>query len=1552
MATVLPDEVSQTTIDNISRFGKNFKMRIFMHQDSVQFDAAGAGYTSGTGIYDFGRRVWVTNIDPLIFSARNGLKVEYEDENGNFITALSTIFTVATVTPSVSLKVSIYTKKIRVTGFTEADDTDDLFPISCKVDTEKKWDVTRNINSNVDINTAASPIDANIVLPFISIGLLNEDGRWNKNRTDHFVKAYEDLVAGEILNTSTTKGLTLLVKRGTRVSCEVMFLGQSFEEDDWILIGVFFARKWKTTSVSGEAAWNAKTPIKSPVLEGDSPEDIIERWISRDDEGTIIPFNKSGSEEVITVDEEVIGEIRFEPVDALIIHNGKNVYASCVDNLYLFTAERFTQPINVGKSFGFQIYRSSHDGSNRELIGFVEAICAQFQSNPTISDGQQNFTFQQYVDSGAAGPATAPSGFNSNDGTTSKYVRDIHLVADDEYLWITYLGMAQAHFQWVGSNTEDVYYWQQESAIFRLSKDGSGWGNYFGAQRFHAPVAVPQSVRTVQLEWRFEPYRKFSDGYLQVNKDFLDDSSPFTPLIWGPITLFDDNGTEKLLVIRQRQRETTNVNQHYWKQPKEITLATLGAKINDVAASFHIHAIMDRADISYPIMFRDVSGAVFRAGSIDKDGSGDFFINTFGQATVASRFKSMSYIGGSIYRSSDGYLYATEHVDADGVVEFYQSLFQLDGYNIIHYEHATRNNFLTYRAPILAIGGADLAKDIIEYNREFVSGDTFATSAFILDLKTGEITLRQFYTASEGETLNISYDFINSFLFFISEAKSRLGTDALGGISQALLDFYHVNDIGQIDHLKFLQKQELPIRHTISEYSKETDDDGEGFTVFGVGTVVVDELNAIEFTPDFDGVVDEIILPLRLEKIGTDLMNPWVAVDIDIFITEAFSGYASTDCETPNSIPNQANTLSLLTGGKLFIDKETVDVGGTDFSPYVWRSWDVSASNRSVVAGSTYAIIFRVSNSGDNFNYHTLAKKVDCLKGQAVRDLIQPAEDVTTFTESWTLTDFSNFGQVPLVIVNVKTTKRELKSVDIVDSLNPIISSGFSSILGGSDSTIAVKDKELVNEFVKTTDYNITYVGGKFIIEFLTFDVDDIIVVQWFDSLFDPIRITDQKAQILQESSEFGDDTQVLRALVVGEKLRPAQVSVRIENRFELHPGINQAIEASTNHLREGESASAVKEWNEKTKQFESEDDTDVNVKFSLEFNDPFVTGTTGYIIEYGKGLSTDHVDANNFTPSDSQPVPQFYKFILTDFGGTSFPDNLYHIMLKRNQYRSWRLATVDDFADMSGNTLNADDDVATNPIDAADIKTAAHFHLKYMNEYYGEKTVDWIAYESQERKYYINKEGIVIQDNSFGSSSPNNPINTVFASKSININLSPVDLIGVPLFEYHNEGGDGDNDLYSTDIKKYMSTRLDRVDILPRGINIKFSNWDNRKKFLDVTIVGFPINLRTKISREIKLPGTDHADAKAIEITNILIQSDNVADKKARQIIDFYGNSDRINLRSSAIYTPRMRVGRIVAITSDPQNLTENLFFVVAANHSLSLQDGFRTELPKLLQI
>lgn len=1550
---ILPNELTSEDISNIERFGKNYKLRVRMWQntDGV-YDASFNDYDNLTGIYDFGMWVWLKKITYTYVGSNDVHILEYEDTNGNWIVA-QTNQNYGDVPSNTTflLQSPLFVKRIRVSTYDKDDRYGTIeYPTLCIASTDQWIDVTNYILGNIYIERNTTSETDQIYLPHTQIELNNDNGMWNINVDGHIFDVYRlDYSTGE--TKQTTADLSTFKKRNTRITVEIKFLGEDWKDANWILISNFFAREWTDKSVKGEAGYIAKTKIETPVVEGEKINDIIEKYLIRNSDGLIIKFNKPETDNTISVINEFVGTTDLEPANPTKLFDGQKIWSHCEDEQFLYYAVRIeTSPASITGVYA-EIYRSSKDGNNPELVGKIFGIAPY-----RLRSGVTEYDFNTY----SLGSET-----NLLGGTSyTRYIRDISQMAvDDEYLYIPITQTMHCLFGYpLPSKLNDI----SENFIYKLKKDGTGWESICGATQTENVIYDEGSHPSDYTMTYTDGQAKYSHGYhYTTNGGTFSDpyrcDFAFDRLFEG-LTIYNDSGVDKLLVCERRRPISgsgawttfrliakdfsTDVDVNDGDTSKTITCILV---YNEDVMFCHWHTFSDGK--SYlGLLYRDVT-------------TGDFTVNSFGYSELFDgRIRSLSFSGDGIYAGGDNYqnLGGYQTVDPNGIVKKYQNIFSVDGYNIIHAQHSENNKFISYPTPIIKVGGFEVAKEFVDYQSESLVGDIYDTIYWVLNLKTGQLIIK--YIAPDETEIRASYDFKESIQFFSIDTESRLGSDSLGQLSLSSSDSYFVTPVGDIEELEGLQTQYISIKESNNNYRDIDEDLGELVSAStsghllawsdGTGFFPEDLLTAIQFVAKNTGIISKIKIPIHLDAYGSKTIR-YETLDIDIYITD---NEVDFEWSPGISIPPDGNYTKILSGGTLYIDFDKLVAGG-DETNYQWIEYDVSAADYEVTAGEKRAIILRISANGpypptgfDNWTYYALAKIVSdsnnicCINSIPNGNVFLGDPDPSGFGWQRYLD-----SSAIMMIVEIQKKKIELKSTDIIDSLNPNISSGFISNLGGSNSTISVNSEDYLTKYVRSVDFNISYSGGKFYIwpSKTTFSLDDIIVVRWYNSKLDLIHVKDTDR--ISESSGHGDQSYFPTVTVKGQRLKPADFSVAIDKSFEISPAVEEILTSENTLAREAE-VSTIKNWTERG--FQDVSQSSESNKFVFEFNDPFVIGSTGYTVDYGNHLSTDKIEAGSYTVPALSDTPAFFKFTITPFIDTD-----YHVMVREEDNLEWRIVTDSDRLDMIDNVI----DTATGTKDPAwigvdpgtPLKDTGEFYLKRMNGYYGRKNVQWIAYTSSDRKFYINEDGAVLHDDNYDISK--SPISSAYPEKSIYVLVRPIDRVGNPLFEFHSESGeDGYDPNAHSSVKKWMCARVNRLSISANGINAIYSNFDEFTKFLNIIVVGFPINKLELIRHERRKPGSEHADSKEITIESQFLQSNQMAQRRANDLIDYWGE-ERAIIKRSKQYDPRIAPGSVVIITSEREGLSSQCFFVrqiIDRFQTGGLSSQLTSELSDILQI
>ena len=1560
MSTILPSEITADIAKNINRFGKNIQLRVKLWKNDTNqlydTDPVGTGdYNTSTGEYSLGERKWIKSI---FFTGINpgddSYAVFYVDDNGNMILAKTS------TTTSVVLEYPVYASTFYLLTYLSTDEVPTYTaPSLVYLMLDVFTDVTKYSGDQVTIIDKVDRFSGEVHLPHIKLSLNNQDNFWNRN-TSIGITSHSEQVDGifDMLDTIAN------YKQNTDARCtiEINFSGENWQMEDWILIANFVVRNWAGKVIEGESAWNAKTKISTPLVEGGMFQDVIEDYIIRDGGELILQFNRPAEEEIITVTDELVGYAEIEPVVPDVLLGTEYIWSHCQDDTHIFYAIRNTAGATGQSGVFFRIYKVLIGGGDSEFIGDIYCIPAKYYYyNPDSAV----YDFEGYF------PDSDSTIYNGN--TCTRYMREIcPMDVDDEYLYIPIVATLKVRYGNTGlGKTINIPY--AESAIYKLRKDGVGWGSVCGSSYQqnqtldHNNVSVNHILTPYVLSFA-DGMKKRSWGYYIpiASSSFADpndaDALTFEEL-YTCVNLYNHNGTMKLLVMKRviGWSGSSGTNTEAYLIPLDLS--------SESYVSYFSSAIFVQSIVSYDedTMFvhyweiGDTHKMSVLMGDVDTTVDQDDEV-----ASVITPGRSMSIIGGSIYIAGQTYDFFGETVGL-GINELYRCAFQLSGYNIVHVG-GDRDRFLSYPIPIVRVGGDSVSDRIVRYDTDRAVGETYSNAGFTLDLKTGLLIIKEM-PPSPGEEFPVtaSYDFVNSFQFFKAEAASRLGAGALSDISAAQKRSYRINEAGVLSELNFVKSQVIPIRGVDIDYYKILEDYDEG-----KNSPLSDDFyefsTLFEFTPDFDGKFVEWRIPIRLYSPYTVPIED-TPIDVDIGIVP------DIDCsdvggdgfiDTP---PNMGSAV-LLASSQVYISQaKTVGNPSLNYSWFYWFSFDVSAADYALEAGRTYGIILRFdTRTGHSLNKYQAFTKVIDSTPSAPQDMSlnrlghQFASSGTGWPPpggSWqTLAQPTEWSMAGLHEVIIKKTKQELDNVDgIIDDVNPDITNSFESIAGGTDSTVIVRDLDSGSKF-PTVAFAISYSGGKYYFEpnESYFGIDNVLLVSWIEAIGDLIKIDDSVSKVknmLSETEQYGDSMLYLSSEVIGRKLSISDVAAIVNKRYEILPGSDLDLEENSDQIKNIK-AVTIEEWNDLENKFEEVDRGLESEKFALTLSDPFIVGTTAYNIKYGKGLNSDNVQSGNWGSSIDHEVPIFYKFAIP----TPYASVDYHIMLRNDLYKSWRVATEQDRNDMEDHTV----DTATGnsypigggPIPDTLIKDTGHFFLKFMNNRYGLRTVYWFTYESEERRFFINRDGVVIEDTAFSATDPRNPAPSGYPSKTMNVVITPMDYAGNPLFEFHHDSGvDGYSASYHADINRNMSTRINRAELHSRGVNLKFSNFGSIKQFLEMNLLGYPVNTMTNIKSVRRNPGYNHADAKVIRVDTDLIQSRHVSDRKAAENLYIWGEERSIYSRALN-YDPRLRPGITLIINSPEMGFDNYLFHVFDAQHNLTLNPGgaISTNLPSMLQL
>ena len=141
------------------------------------------------------------------------------------------------------------------------------------------------------------------------------------------------------------------------------------------------------------------------------------------------------------------------------------------------------------------------------------------------------------------------------------------------------------------------------------------------------------------------------------------------------------------------------------------------------------------------------------------------------------------------------------------------------------------------------------------------------------------------------KVLPLPLDFVKSVMFYEGDSESRLNKNALGKISQAMTGNLYIDECECIRELPFLESQQIPLNHAINPYSLQPEDLGEYTDVSLDDGIIIanslqdDQLTAIQFTPQFDGILEFMRIPIKIVKTGTIFSIDDVPLDFDIYLS-------------------------------------------------------------------------------------------------------------------------------------------------------------------------------------------------------------------------------------------------------------------------------------------------------------------------------------------------------------------------------------------------------------------------------------------------------------------------------------------------------------------------------------------------------------------------------------------------------------------------------------------------------------------------------------------
>jgi hypothetical protein len=1626
MATFLPSEITQAIKDNIERFSVKPEYRVLMMTglggSYISGNPVGDGeYNTSNGEYTLLEKVWikkVTSVNGGFAAGYKEIRIEYQNSSGDWVLWHSETTTGSS--PSITINTTIWADKIRVLFYKDSDESDIFYPSLVFVQSEKFFDVT-DYTGGITLETNTSGLGSEFNLPFTSIELVNNNGQWNKYKSFSLPTYSVVRSSGAYIEEVSLfpSSLVPYKKRGTRFVVLIKFRGTDYADSDWIMKSSFYSRKWSNSSVSGESAWNAKSKIKSPTIEGAEFYDIINDYLVRDEEKNLLVQNDIPNvQQVITVADENIGEVVFEPDVPNTLFEGEQILSHCADSEFQYYAVREgTAGALTDMGIGVHVYRR-RVGDEAELLGTIRC-----RTPYRIGEDAATWGFRSFANDKDAGSSL----FGGQ--VFSGYVPHVFKMAvDDTHLYIPVVDYHHGNYQDIIAFPEQVRgYSIGQSCIYKLPKEGGGiWTTLFWPgiadtnpltqeyRNVSETLTFPNVDGTVIPKNIPQPYAQpyiYSAGFTQFLTNGTDplwwNNSDRSEIFLG-CELIQDGGVEKLLVCVQKKAITdpsANPLTEFVILEKDWNPLGRAGDINtyaDITRTSHgfsesrewvvcVNAFNDQLNYA---SFQDAAtpGANY-ISVISRDAAGDFHIDRSLKIPYGTNGITLSlsfYIDG-LYQSGVGYDWYTEYKSEDivGIQQLYKNFFQLNGYNLIHFQHDDRNEWLSNSIPSIKVAGGDPSHDLVRYGLTGLDGELFTTPSYQLNLRTGDLILRQVLPSGDAFRITASYDFVLSVLFFKADSDSRLSESVIGKLQEVSSRTNFINEAGMLEEMKYLESQSIPIANVINPYNIAVSTDPANLEIERTHytnsyTSGIDQLTAFEFTAEFDGVIEMVRIPIRVEHFpgqGTFSapVNGRLYLAPDVNLTRDYPTWRDKVINPPVSgdiveLTDGADTFDIL----ILQNRITIPGDGSDtmpasriYSEYYWVSANVAEQGITVEKGRTYCIILREPYSAimDNFTSHQCLCKgaeegapADLPNKIAWNTVVTSQPMSTVDGGTWKPPEYdtgggTNYDYTGLIDVVVKKTAQELKSVDIIDSLNPVIASGFRSLQGGDDSTFSLKSDDYNTTYVRDTDYTLTYVGGKFILTLLTLGIDDSVIAQWYESKTALLKLGDllgDGVPTLSEQSQHGVDTQFLRTTLTGQRLRPADVSVRSRKQYDMYPGLGRHAEEDSGQIKNMEVVAAG-DWNDNLNEFDAlNPGADPETKrFSMDFNDPFVVGSTAYRVRRGKGKAGDNWKYGQLFPSITPPI--FYE---VSIAGSGITDLNYHVMLGFGDniaYKSFRIAVESDWIDMveDGGVFVQ----GTTPTTPADIKTLDHFYIKHMNGVFGISWTEWFAYESELALFFVNRDGNVIEDPNFSDSDPRNPHITNYPGKTISVTVGAVDLVGNPLFEGHGVAADpvGYDSDFDEAIYPNKAAKITRVAIRTLGVDVIYDGYGDKKKFLSLEVAGYPINKVLKLKADKKLPGADHADARAQIIDNEYIQHQAIADRKVFQNSDFWG-TERLDYNKKVLYHPMLRPGTVIIVESELEGIDNELFVSLQSRHSLpSLGDVgevLSSDLGKLLQI
>jgi hypothetical protein len=294
----------------------------------------------------------------------------------------------------------------------------------------------------------------------------------------------------------------------------------------------------------------------------------------------------------------------------------------------------------------------------------------------------------------------------------------------------------------------------------------------------------------------------------------------------------------------------------------------------------------------------------------------------------------------------------------------------------------------------------------------------------------------------------------------------------------------------------------------------------------------------------------------------------------------------------------------------------------------------------------------------------------------------------------------------------------------------------------------------------------------------------------------------------------------------------------------------------------------------------------------------------------------------------------------------TPAKDTAYFVMIDNN--REWRLATDADRSDMTDNTTPADPDPAQH------IKSAGFFYLKQMNGNYEKKPAKYIAYYDRRVRYFVDRDGRVLEDASFTPDDRRkNPFATVSPEKRAGFVLTPEDERQNPLFPLHAVAGQpgyygteapplGFN--FWTGVLQEFALRLNKVTSDMLGVNFDYDSWSAVTNFVRIQTTGYPL------ARIEKFVGRVPASPEEIALyglrervfTNSFVQNIDAARRLARSVKSLRG-TEKSGFQVIAVFDAGIYLDMLVNVV-DSFDGVDALFSIAELRHELNVSSPSMT--------